>query len=166
MPYSPNALSGSAAPALNTVRAALLERERLLVEKLRIMREASYRHRLKIESELGDLRRKLNRLTSQTQRNGPRSPDRANLKLRNEVVGKGAAWPSVTVVSQPDITKTHQAGPRSGLGRLYDRLVAKCVVEKTAVRYSGMSSWKTAPCRLLLRLLAKSTVPEKQYRVT
>jgi hypothetical protein len=38
---------------------------------------------------------------------------------------------------------------------LRDRLVAMCVVEITAATQSGITSWKTKPCRLLLRLLTK-----------
>jgi len=43
----------------------------------------------------------------------------------------------------------------SRLRMLRDRLVAMCVVETKAAMQSGMNSWKTKPCRLLLRLLAK-----------
>ena len=44
----------------------------------------------------------------------------------------------------------------SRLRMLRDRLVAMCVVETKAAMQSGMNSWKTKPCRLLLRLLAKA----------
>jgi len=37
--------------------------------------------------------------------------------------------------------------------RLRDRLVAMCVVEITAATQSGITSWRTKPCSLLLRLL-------------
>ena len=37
------------------------------------------------------------------------------------------------------------------------RLIALCVIEITAARQSGVSSWKTKPCRLLLRVLTKRT---------
>jgi hypothetical protein len=46
--------------------------------------------------------------------------------------------------------------PSSGLRLLRDRLVAMCVVETRAATLSGMNSWRTKPCRLLLRLLAKT----------
>jgi hypothetical protein len=48
-----------------------------------------------------------------------------------------------------------KAKPPSRLRWLRDRLIAMCVVETTAATQSGMSSWKTKPCRLLLRLLTK-----------
>jgi hypothetical protein len=52
----------------------------------------------------------------------------------------------------PTQISEQKAKPRSRW-RLRDRLVAMCVVETTAAMQSGMSSWKTKPCRLLLRLL-------------
>jgi len=48
-----------------------------------------------------------------------------------------------------------KASSRSRL--LQDRLIAMCVVEYTAAAQSGMNSWKTKPCRILLRLLTKRT---------
>jgi hypothetical protein len=137
----------------------LFERERLLIESLRFISEASHRHRLKIESELGDIRRKLQRLASQAQRNGARLPDRTRPEFRKHSSGNGAPMPNVTRVSPLEIKKKQQAAPQSRLRRLYDRLVAMCVVETTAASYSGMRSWKTEPCRLLLRLIAKPAVP-------
>jgi len=56
-----------------------LARERLLIEKIRFMGEAWHRHRLTIELELGDVRRKPERLASQTRRNGEPSPWRGRL---------------------------------------------------------------------------------------
>ena len=160
-PYPENPIRSSFAPASNTVRAALVERERLLIESLRLIGEAPYRHRLKIESELGDIRRRLQRLASQAQRNGARSPERMLSELRKDSFAKGAPMPPVCrVPPQPDFRKKQEASPRSHLGRFYDRLVAMCVVETTAVSYSGMRSWKTEPCRLLLRLIAKPAVPQ------
>src|SRR5262245_21989347 len=139
----PNTIRSSLSPALNTVRAALFERERLLFEKLRFMSEASPRDRIKLELELSDLRRKLNRLAFQTDRNGARGPDRTRPEYRKDPIAKGAALPRITRVPQPDTKKKEQARHRSPLGRLYDRVVAICVVETTAVRYSGVRSWKT-----------------------
>ena len=46
------------------------------------------------------------------------------------------------------------AAAPSRLNRFHGRLVAMCIVETTAASYSGMRSWKTEPCRLLLRLIA------------
>jgi hypothetical protein len=51
--------------------------------------------------------------------------------------------------------KKKGAVAQSRLNHFHDRLVAICVVETTAAAQSGMHSWKTEPCRLLLRLLAK-----------
>ena len=161
-PRPENTIRSSLAPPSNTVRAALFERERLLTEKLRFMSEASYRHRLKIELELGDTRRKLERLASQTGRIGARSPDRTRSEFRKDSCAKGAPMPSVIRVPQPDTKMKQHASPRSRLGRFYDRLVAMCVVETTAASYSGMRSWKTEPCRLLLRLIAKPAVPSTE----
>jgi hypothetical protein len=45
--------------------------------------------------------------------------------------------------------------PPSRMHRLHERLVSMCVVETTAVSYSGKRSWKTEPCRILLRMLTK-----------
>jgi hypothetical protein len=56
-------------------------------------------------------------------------------------------------MNQP--SKKEGAAAESRLNRFHDRLVAMCVVETTAAAQSGMTSWKTEPCRLLLRLLAK-----------
>jgi hypothetical protein len=67
VPCPANTIRSSLAPALNTVRAALFERERLLFEKLRFMSEASYRDRVNLELELCATRRKLERLALQTQ---------------------------------------------------------------------------------------------------
>jgi hypothetical protein len=156
-----NTIRSSLAPPSNTVRAALFERERLLTEKLRFMGEASYRHRLKIELELGDTRRKLERLASQTGGIDARSPDRTRSEFRKDSCAKGAPMPSVIRVPQPDIKMKQHASPRSRLGRFYDRLVAMCVVETTAASYSGMRSWKTEPCRLLLRLIAPHKAPSR-----
>jgi hypothetical protein len=93
------------------VRAALFERERLLIESLRFISEASHRRRLKIESELGDIRRKLQHLASQAQRNGARLPDRTPVEFRKDSSGKGAPIPNVTRVSPPDTKKKPQAPP-------------------------------------------------------
>ena len=161
-PRPENTKRSSLAPPSNTVRAALFERERLLTEKLRFMSEASNRHRLKVELELGDTRRKLERLASQTGRIDARSPDRTRSEFRKDSCAKGAPMPSVIRVPQPDTKMKQHASPRSRLGRFYDRLVAMCVVETTAASYSGMRSWKTEPCRLLLRLLAKPAVPSTE----
>jgi hypothetical protein len=157
-PCQVNTIRGSLAPALSTVRAALFERERSLFEKLRFMSEASYRDRVNVESELSDIRRKLERLAVQTRRNGARSPDRNRPEYRKDSIAKGAALPNVTRVPPPDTKKKKEAPRRSRLGRLYDRLVSTCVVETTAATQSGMSSWKTEPCRVLLHLLAKPTL--------
>jgi hypothetical protein len=155
-PRPENTKRSSLAPPSNTVRAALFERERLLTEKLRFMSDSSYRHRLKIELELGDIRRKLERLASQTGRIDARSPDRTRSDFRKDSCAKGAPMPSVfRVPPRPETKMKQHAPPRSRLVRFYDRLVAMCVVETTAASYSGMRSWKTEPCRLLLRLIAK-----------
>lgn len=58
----------------NTVGAALLARERLLIEKIRFMGEAWHRHRLTIELELGDVRRRLEHLASPTRRRAEGRP--------------------------------------------------------------------------------------------
>ena len=158
-PCPANTIRSSLAPSLNTVRAALLERERLLSEKIRFLSETPSRNRLKVELELVDVRRKLERLASQAERNGARSPERMRSELRKDSLAKGAPMPPVCrVPPQSDFRKKQEASPRSPLGRFYDRLVAICVVETTAVSYSGLRSWKTEPCRLLLRLLAKPVV--------
>jgi hypothetical protein len=158
-PAPENTRGSSLAPASNTVRAALLARERLLIEQVRFVGEAWHRHRLKIELELSDVRRKLERLAAPTQRNGARSLDRTRSEFRKEALAKGAPTPPVCRVPPPETKKQPQRSPRSALGRLYDRLVAMCVVETTAASYSGLRSWKTEPCRVLLRLLAKPVVP-------
>jgi hypothetical protein len=93
------------------VRAALFERERLLIESLRFFSEASYRRRLKIESELGDIRRKLQRLASQAQRNGARLPDRTHSEFRKDSSSKGAPMPNVTRVSPPGTKKRNRRRP-------------------------------------------------------
>ena len=159
-PSPETTIRSSLAPPSNTVRAALLARERLLIEKIRFMGEAWHRHRLTIELELGDVRRKLERLASPTRRNRERSPDRTRSEFRKDTPPKGAPTPPVSRVSLPETRKKQQALPRSPLVRLYDRLVAMCVVETTAASYSGMRSWKTEPCRVLLRLLAKPEYPQ------
>jgi hypothetical protein len=159
-PCPENTIRSSLAPATNTVRAALFERERLLIEKLRFMSEAAYRHRLKIELELGDIRRRLERLASQTGCKSAGFPDRTRSEFRKDSRARGAPMPAVSRVSQADTKKKkRQAPPRSRLGRFYDRLVAMCVVEATAASYSGLRSWKTEPCRILLRSLAKPALP-------
>jgi len=153
-PYPENTTRSSFAPASNTVRAALLEQERLLFEKIRFIGEASNRERLKVELELGDVRRKLKRLPPQTGRNAARSPDRTRSETRNDSRAKGAPIPTVCRVPEPVTKKRQQGAPRSLLGRFHDRLVAMCVVETIAASYSGMPSWKTEPCRVLLGLLS------------
>jgi hypothetical protein len=50
--------------------------------------------------------------------------------------------------------KKQKAEPRSRLQCLHDRLVTMSVVETTAASQSGMGSWKTEPCRVLLRILS------------
>ena len=154
-----NTIRSSLAPPSNTARAALLAQERVLIEKIRFMGEAWNRHRVKIELELGDVRRKLERLASSTWRHGARSPERMRSETRKVAPPKGAPTPPVSRVSLPEARKKHQPTPRSSLVRLFDRLVAMCVVETTAASYSGMRSWKTKPCRVLLRLFAKPGVP-------
>jgi hypothetical protein len=155
-PSPENRIRNSLAPASNTVRAALLARERLLIEKMRFMGEAWYRHRLKIELELGDVRRRLERLAPQTKRDGARPLDRTRSELRKDSPARGAPIPKVCrVPPQPDNRTKQEASPRSPLGHFYDRLVAMCVVETTAAAQSGIHSWKTEPCRLLLRMLSK-----------
>ena len=57
-------------------------------------------------------------------------------------------------MNQPS-RKNKEAAAQSRLNRLHDRLVAMCVVETTAAAQSGIHSWKTEPCRLLLRVLSK-----------
>jgi hypothetical protein len=141
------------------VRVALLEQERLLIEKIRFLGDASNRYRLKVESELAVVRRRLERLASQIGRNDPRTPDRTRPELPKDSPAKGTPVPTVCRVPEREIKKKPQAPPRPLLGRFYDRLVSMCVVETTAVSYSGMRSWKTEPCRVLLRLLAKPVVP-------
>jgi hypothetical protein len=155
---SPENTLRSSAPSTNTLRAALLTRERLLVEEIRSIGEAWNRHRVEIESELGDVRRRLGRLASPTMRKGARAPHRARSEFRKDAPAKGAPTPPVSRVPQPEIRKKQETSPRSLRGRLYDRMLAVCVVETTAAAQSGMSSWKTAPCRVLLRLLAKPVV--------
>jgi hypothetical protein len=56
-------------------------------------------------------------------------------------------------MDQPD--KKKEAMAPSRMDRLHGRLVSMCVVETTAARYSGKRSWKTQPCRILLRMLTK-----------
>jgi hypothetical protein len=63
-------------------------------------------------------------------------------------------------MSQSPMEKRQKAEPRSRLHRLHDRLVTMCVVETTAARQSGMRSWKTEPCRVLLRILTKPAQSE------
>jgi hypothetical protein len=57
-------------------------------------------------------------------------------------------------MKQPSRKKKGAAAP-SRLNRFHDRLVAMCIVETTAAAQSGIHSWKTEPCRLLLRVLSK-----------
>src|SRR5262249_7343695 len=120
--------------------AALLERERFLIEKTRFMKEASNRHRLNAELELGDIRRRLERLAFQGQPSGARPPDRARPEVRKDPIPRGAPLPRVTQVPAPEAKKKHQAPSRSQLVRLYDRLVAMCVVETTAATQNGIRS--------------------------
>jgi hypothetical protein len=48
---------------------------------------------------------------------------------------------------------TRQKAKAPSRSRLFqDRIIAMCVVETTAAAHSGIASWKTKPCRLLLRL--------------
>ena len=61
-------------------------------------------------------------------------------------------------MNQPSRKKKEAAAP-SRLNRFHDRLVAMCVVETTAAAQSGIHSWKTEPCRLLLRMLSKPALP-------
>ena len=56
-----------------------------------------------------------------------------------------------------------KATPQSRINRLHGRLVSMCVVETTAAAHSGKSSWKTEPCRLLLKVLTRDA-PET-YRL-
>jgi hypothetical protein len=56
---------------------------------------------------------------------------------------------------QSALTKHHKP-PQSRLERIRDRLMSACVVEITAASQSGVSSWRTEPYRVLLRVLAKS----------
>jgi len=57
-------------------------------------------------------------------------------------------------MKQPSGKKKGAAAP-SRLNRFHNRLVAMCIVETTAAAQSGIHSWKTEPCRLLLRMLSK-----------
>ena len=57
-------------------------------------------------------------------------------------------------MNQPSRKKKEAVVP-SRLNRFHDRLVAMCVVETTAAAQSGIHSWKTEPCQLLLRMLSK-----------
>jgi len=62
--------------------------------------------------------------------------------------------------AKPDTIQTPEEKAKSfSRWRLRDRLVAMCVVETTAAAQSGIDSWKTKPCRLLLRLLTKRSGP-------
>jgi hypothetical protein len=61
--------------------------------------------------------------------------------------------PSTIQSSDKNKDQNRKASSRSRL--FQDRLIAMCVVETTAAAQSGMSSWKTKPCRLILRLLTK-----------
>jgi hypothetical protein len=58
-------------------------------------------------------------------------------------------------MDQPNNKKKKDAMPRSRMNRLHGRLVSMCVVETTAASYSGKRSWKTEPCRILLRMLTR-----------
>ena len=51
------------------------------------------------------------------------------------------------------VTKMMEQAPQSRLNRFHNRLLTMCVVETTAASQSGMNSWKTEPCRVLLRIL-------------
>ncbi len=57
-------------------------------------------------------------------------------------------------MSQSEATKKELVS-QTRLNRFHHRLVTMCVVETTAASQSGMSSWKTEPCRLLLRILSR-----------
>jgi hypothetical protein len=74
-------------------------------------------------------------------------------KSHNDDVHK----PSRSTIQSSDKNtgQNRKAASRSWL--FQDRLIAMCVVETTAAAQSGMSSWKTKPCRVLLRLLTKRT---------
>jgi hypothetical protein len=63
--------------------------------------------------------------------------------------------PSTVQSSDKSKNQNRKAASRSRL--FQDRLIAMCVVENTAAAQSGMNSWKTKPCRILLRLLTKRT---------
>jgi hypothetical protein len=65
-------------------------------------------------------------------------------------------------MNQPS-RKKDDAAAQSRLNRFHDRLVAMCTVETTAAAQSGITSWKTEPCRLLLRLLAKPAVQARSH---
>ncbi len=115
-PSPESTIRSSLAPPSNTARAALLARERLLIEKIRFMGETWHRHRLTIELELGDVRRKLERLASPTRLNGARSPDRTRSEFRKDAPPKGAPTPPVSRVPQPETRKKQQPSPRSPTG--------------------------------------------------
>jgi hypothetical protein len=65
-------------------------------------------------------------------------------------------------MNQPS-KKKKGAAAQSRLDGFHDRLVAMCVVETTAAAQSGIHSWKTEPCRLLLRLLAKPALQARSH---
>jgi hypothetical protein len=65
-------------------------------------------------------------------------------------------------MNQPS-RKKKEAAAQSRLNRFNDRLVAMCIVETTAAAQSGKHSWKTEPCRLLLRLLAKPALQARSH---
>ena len=52
-------------------------------------------------------------------------------------------------------TNRKEAMPSSRMSRLHGRLVSLCVIETKAAEQSGIRSWKTEPCRLLLRMLTR-----------
>jgi hypothetical protein len=72
-------------------------------------------------------------------------------KFHNDDVDERS--PSTIRSSDKNKDQNRKASSRSRL--FQDRLIAMCVVETTAATQSGMSSWKTEPCRLILRLLTK-----------
>jgi hypothetical protein len=65
-------------------------------------------------------------------------------------------------MNQPSRKKT-KAVAQSRLSRFHDHLVAMCVVETTAAAQSGIHSWKTEPCRLLLRVLSKPALQAESH---
>jgi hypothetical protein len=88
----------------------------------------------------------------------------------NPVDAAASSNKTVTLRFQVDTSRRHNAfSPPKGedslpLRLLQDQLIAMCVVETTAATQSGISSWKTKPCRLLLRLLVG--VPRPAAKMT